>query len=513
MASTHDTFEKDLGVSTLDSGSDEKNHSHHVDGAEPAARVFQAPEFIRNMSPEQRASVELSLRRKIDLRLMPMIVIMYIMNYLDRNNIAAAKLAGLPEDLKLEGVQFQTSVSILFVGYLLMQVPSNLFLNKIGKPAIYLPICMIVWGIISGATAACQNYAGLIACRFFLGFVEAAYFPGCLYYLSCWYTRKELGFRTAIFYSGALISGAFSGLIAAGVRNNMDHLHGLRAWRWLFIIEGAITVGIAVVAFWVLPNFPRTTAWMTEEERALAVWRLEEDVGEDDWLDGQHQSFKVGLKLAFSDIKTYVLMILVFGIVASGTVTNFFPTVVATLGHSDVVTLLLTAPPYVLAVITTFLNSWHADRTGERYLHIVLPLIVAMIAFIIAACTTTTGPRYLAMMLMVPGVYSGYVVGLAWISNSLPRPPAKRAAALAFINAISNTSSIYASYMYSDSAKPRYIVAMSVNCAMAAMAIVAATVLRLILVKLNRKLEQGIHVEGAINSVPEAGKEGFRFRI
>jgi len=183
------------------------------------------------------------------------------------------------------------------------------------------------------------------------------------------------------------------------------------------------------------------------------------------------------------------------------------------LGHGDVVTLLLTAPPYVLAVITTFLNSWHADRTGERYLHIVLPLIVAMAAFILAACTTATGPRYLAMMLMVPGVYSGYVVGLAWISNSLPRPPAKRAAALAFINAISNTSSIYASYMYGDSAKPRYVVAMSVNCAMAAMAILAATVLRLILVKLNRKLDQGIFVEGAINGVPEAGKQGFRFRI
>ncbi len=223
-----------------------------------------------------------------------------------------------------------------------MQVPSNLFLNKIGKPAIYLPVCMIVWGIISTATAACQNYAGLIACRFFLGFVEAAYFvsppspahhwqtlirsqPGCLYYLSCWYTRKELGFRTAIFYSGALISGAFSGLIAAGVRYNMDHLHGLRAWRWLFIIEGAITVGIAILAFFILPNFPRTTSWLTDEERALAIWRLEEDIGEDDWLDSEHQSFLVGLKLAFSDIKTYVLMVLLFGIVASGTVTNFFP--------------------------------------------------------------------------------------------------------------------------------------------------------------------------------------------
>jgi len=155
--------------------------------------------------------------------------LMYIMNYLDRNNIAAARLQGLEEDLKLKGVEFQTSVSILFVGYLLMQVPSNLFLNKIGKPAIYLPICMVVWGVISAATAACQNFGGLIACRFMLGFVEAAYFPGCLYYLSCWYTRQELGFRTAIFYSGALISGAFSGLIAAGIEYGMDGLHGLRA--------------------------------------------------------------------------------------------------------------------------------------------------------------------------------------------------------------------------------------------------------------------------------------------
>ena len=123
----------------------------------------------------------------------------------------------------------------------------------------------------------------------------------------------------------------------------------------------------------------------------------------------------------------------------------------ATLKYSDVDSLLLTAPPYVLAVITTYLNSWHADRTGERFFHIVCPLFFAVFAYILAAATTKTGPRYLAMMLMVPGVYSGYVVALAWISNSLPRPPAKRAAALAFINAISNTSSIYASYMYESS--------------------------------------------------------------
>ncbi|OAL04783.1 MFS general substrate transporter [Phaeosphaeriaceae sp. SRC1lsM3a] len=475
------------------------------------------PPLVAAMSQEQRLHAEAKLRRKIDTRLLPMIILMYIMNYLDRNNIAAVRLAGLQDELSLTSVQYQTTVSILFVGYILMQIPSNLFLNKTGKPAIYLPCCMIIWGVISGATAACQNFGGLVACRFFLGFIEAAYFPGCLFYLSSWYTRKELGFRTAVLYSGSLISGAFGGLVTAGITSNMDGTHGLRAWRWVFIIEGAITVVIAFSAFFILPNFPRTTSWLTEEERQLAAYRLQEDIGEDDWKDAESQTFFHGLKLALADIKTWVLTILLLSIVSSASVTNFFPTVVKTLGYDNIHTLLLTAPPYVLAVITTYVNAWHADRTGERFLHIVLPLCVAVFAFILAAATKSTAPRYVAMMLMVPGVYTGYVVCLAWISNSMPRPPAKRAAALAFINAISNTSSIYASYMYpqpKSGAQPDLTIPLSVDCATAALAIIMTVIMRIILGKLNKKLERGEHVEGAINGVPgEAQEHGFRFLV
>jgi predicted MFS family arabinose efflux permease len=224
----------------------------------------------------------------------------------------------------------------------------------------------------------------------------------------------------------------------------------------LFIIEGAITVVIAFISFFILPNFPRTTTWLTDEERELAIWRLQEDIGEDDWKGSAEQSFWHGLKLACQDLKTWILMIMITCIVSSGSVTNFFPSVVQTLKFPNITTLLLTTPPYVLAVITTMANSWHADRTGERFFHIAGPLAVAVVAFILAAATTATAPRYVAMMLMVPGVYTGYVVCLAWISNSMPRPPAKRAAALAIINAVSNCSSIYASYMYPQSAAPRY---------------------------------------------------------
>ncbi|SPO06720.1 related to nicotinamide mononucleotide permease [Cephalotrichum gorgonifer] len=497
------------------------------------------PEIVRAMTPEYRASLEKRLKKKIDLRLLPTIVIMYILNYIDRcvppatlnlnlsiaaqaypprpsnrNNIAAAALAGLKDDLNLTGSQFPTAVSILFVGYLLMQVPSNLLLNKMGKPALYLPAAMVIWGVISAATAGVHTYGGLLAVRFFLGFVEAVYFPGCLYYLSCWYTRSELGLRTTLLYSGALISGAFSGLISAGITGNMDGLRGWRAWRWLFLIEGVITVAIAIGAFFVLPNLPRTTSWLDEEEKALAAWRLEEDVGQDDWVSSEDQSLWTGFRQALQDVKTWILLVLVFGIVASGSITNFFPTVVKTLKFGNVETLLLTSPPYVLCCIVTLLNAWHADRTGERYFHIVLPLSLAVVAFIIAASTTGVAPRYVSMMLMLSGIYSGYTTALAWISNTLPRPPAKRAAALAFINAVSNCSSIYASYLYGDSMAPRYIAAFAHNCAGCFVAICAATVLRFMLVRLNKKLEMGEHVKGAINAVPgEASQHGFRFRV
>ncbi|KAJ5743211.1 hypothetical protein N7533_010313 [Penicillium manginii] len=471
----------------------------------------EAPAYVAGLSPEDREKAERALVRKIDLRLLPMLIIMYILNYLDRNNIAAARLAGLESDLGLHGNQYATCVSILFVGYLLMQVPSNLLLNKIGKPAIYLPMAMIAWGIISTLTAAVQSYAGLVVVRFFLGFVEAAYFPGCLYFLSAWYTRKELGFRTAALYSGSLLSGAFSGLIAAGITSNMDNVKGLRAWRWLFIIEGAITIVVAFIAIFILPNFPRTTPWLTEEEKDLAAWRLEEDIGEDDWVNSEDQSFLYGAKLAFTDSKTWVLMLMILCIVSSASVTNFFPTVVQTLNFGTIETLLLTAPPYCLAVITAFINAWHSDRTGERYFHVTLPLYVSVAAFIIAAATTDTAPRYVSMMLMVPSFYSGYVVALGWISNTLPRPASKRAAALAAINCVSNASSIYASYMYPDSDKPRFITAMSVNCATAFVAIISATVLRFMLVRLNKKLDRGEQVEGAVPGTASA--RGFRFLI
>ncbi|KAL7269630.1 hypothetical protein RUND412_007692 [Rhizina undulata] len=480
------------------------------------------PESIRHLSPAERLELELMLRKKIDWRLMPMLILMYVLNHLDRNSIAAARLAGLEADLSLVGTQYQTCVGILFVGYILMQIPSNMFLDKIGKPSIYLPTCMIIWGVVSGATGSVQNFGGLVACRLVLGFIEAAFFPGCLFYISSWYTRKELGFRSALLYSGSLLSGAFSGLITAGIIDGMDDARGIVSWRWLFIIEGSITVLTSCAAFYILPDFPNSTTWLSEQERDLAMWRLEEDIGERDWEAGEAEKLMHGLKLAMSDLKTWLLMLLVFCQIAAGSVANFFPTLVATLGYNRTISLLLTAPPYVLCVITAFANARHADKTGERYLHVTIPMWVALVAYIIAACTTATAPRYLSMMLMVPGIYTSYVVALAWCANTLPRPPAKRAAALAAINAAANTSQIYTAYFYPESQGPRYVMAMGINAGATIFSIIAATVLKIYLTKLNKRLDRGLPVRDVV-AVPGNGavgghgaeekRGGFRFFV
>lgn len=144
-------------------GQDQKYKADHVDddgsleASTSVRRKREAPPLVKDLTPEERAGLERALVRKIDFRLLPMIVLMYIMNYLDRNNIAAARLAGLEDELNLTSTQYLTCLSILFVGYLLMQIPSNLFLNKIGKPALYLPSVMVVWGIISAAVRKLQN--------------------------------------------------------------------------------------------------------------------------------------------------------------------------------------------------------------------------------------------------------------------------------------------------------------------------------------------------------------------
>ncbi|KAI0318322.1 MFS general substrate transporter [Amylostereum chailletii] len=391
-----------------------------------------------------RKQLEKKLLWKLDVRMSIMVVI-YILNYVDRNNAAAARLRGFEEDLRLKGQEFNTLLSILYVGYILMQIPSNMFLNYIGKPSIYLPCCMIVWGMISVLTG---TFIGALLTRFFLGFVEAAFFPGALFLLSKWYTKTELGSRTALLYCGNIISNAFGALIASGILDGMDGKLGHTAWRRVFASEGALTMFVAACAIFILPDFPDTTSWLSPQERRLAQKRMAADVaGIGDEGETETGGFTYGLRLAVSDWKVWWLALAMTSNVISLSFNAFFPTLTATLGYNRTISLVLCAPPFIWAAIEAFLLSMHSDRTGDRFWHITSSLAVGILGFIIAISTMNTAARYVSLFLMAQS-YAGFVCFYAWLSNSFARPPSKRAVALALINAFSQLGNVAGSYVW-----------------------------------------------------------------
>ncbi|KAL2883326.1 hypothetical protein SGCOL_001005 [Colletotrichum sp. CLE4] len=277
---------------------------------------------------EKTDPAEIALVRKLDRKIMPILWAMYFMNYLDRNALPQARLNTLEEDLRLKGVEYNTAISILFVGYLLMQVPSNMFLTRT-RPSIYMSTCMIGWAAISAATAGVKNYSGLVACRFFLGFVEAPFYPGALYLLSIFYTRKELATRISVLYTGQVVSTGCSGLIAAATFSTLDQVKGIAGWKCvrLFIIEGSVTALIAVFGFFLLPDDPSVTRWLTEDERQLAVERIRRDtVGRQ-----ERGSTMDGLKQALKDPKTWLFCACQNFHISAVSFNAYFPTLVRTM--------------------------------------------------------------------------------------------------------------------------------------------------------------------------------------
>ncbi|KAK6892498.1 MFS-type transporter efuF [Candida tropicalis] len=452
---------------------------------------YDLPESLQHMTQEELKALDKKTTRKIDFRILPILIVLYILNYIDRTGIATARLGTLEEDLNLTGSDYQIALSILFAGYILFQVPSNMLMNKLGRPSTYLAVVMTIWGAISTCTAAVQGFGGLAAVRVLLGVVESAFFPGALMILSSWYDKKSLALRNSILYSGSLISSAFGGLISAAILQ-MDGLGGVSGWRYIFIIEGGCTVLVAPLAYFILPDNPDNTKFLTQEEKDIVMWKLKKDLGNVNDSDKEaKESEWQGFLHAIKDIKVWLLVATHSLLVAACGITNFFPSVVQTLNFSRTITLCLTAPPYVIAVVATFLWSMHADRTGERFWHITVPLLLSLAAFIIAAASLNLGARYFSMCLMIPSLYCAFVVILTWISNCCPRPPAKRAAAIALVNCLSNSTSIWNAYLYPSSDAPRYLIAFCCNCGFIVASIAFAIGLRIRLMVLNKRIERG----------------------
>ncbi|PKX89010.1 putative MFS pantothenate transporter [Aspergillus novofumigatus IBT 16806] len=218
---------------------------------------------------------ESKLRFKIDFFILTFCCITYFFNYLDRSNLSNAYVSGMKEELAFHGNQLNVINTIFTVGYILGQVPSNLALTYF-RPRIFFPVMILLWGGLTMITAAVHNPQGIMAIRFFLGLAESSTFVGTHYILGSWYTEEELGKRSGIFTASGLAGTMFGGFIQTGIHSSLHGVRGLSGWRWLFIIDGLITLPIAIYGLFLFPDTPSTTRapYLTESERALAISRL-----------------------------------------------------------------------------------------------------------------------------------------------------------------------------------------------------------------------------------------------
>lgn len=316
---------------------------------------------LQDLDETQMEALNKKLLRRIDWRLMPMITIMFLsmflptrpqetsnydlailaslfsqntpsrivsdltlpVNYLDRINVSNARIAGLQEDLGMTDTVWSAGISTFYVGYLVGQLPGNLWLARV-RPSLLLPGMMIGWSICTICMPAVTSGAGFCVVRFMTGLCEAPFFPGITLMTSSWYTKAENPMRMAIWHAGNTISNIISGFLAAGILHHMGGIAGLYSWQWFFIIEGAVSILVGVVAFFILPDWPENTRWLTQEEREMAQYRvLLSNGGKEEAVGGTWD----GLKAAIADPFTWMFCGMHFSLINAQSFKDFFPSV------------------------------------------------------------------------------------------------------------------------------------------------------------------------------------------
>ncbi|KAJ5131572.1 Major facilitator superfamily domain general substrate transporter [Penicillium bovifimosum] len=436
---------------------------------------------------------ERALVWKFDLRLLPVLAIMYLFNSLDKSNLGNAKTAGLEETLSLKGNQYNLLLSIFFIPYVLTAP----FLGLLGKrygPNIVLPGMMLAFGICTILVVAVFNFGGLLAIRWFLGMAESAFFPLVIYYQTTFYRRGELARRLAIFYAAQTIASAFSGLLAFGIfRINSGPL---APWRYLFLIEGGGTVIFALFALWYLPRSASEAAFLTPQEKELAYLRLQID-------SSSVVNEKLDIRDAFRVFKHgtswVVLAIQVCLGVPLQSVQLFLPVIIQRLGYSTVKTNLYTVAPNISGAAVLLILAFGSDWTRWRFPFIALGFLFTFVGFVIYATIDVQEDlalAYFASFLMTWGTSAPSVLLDAWYNNNTANE-GRRVVLTSIAVPLANLMGVVSSNIFRTQDAPKYFPALITTAAFGAVGIILTLSLGAWMMADNTKRDrlQGVHVK------------------
>jgi D-galactonate transporter len=382
----------------------------------------------RPASDEASPVVEAAVFRKLTWRILPVLFICYFVAYLDRVNVSFAKLQML-SDLRMSDAVYGFGAGIFFLGYCLFEIPSNLILHRVGA-RIWIARIMLTWGALSIAMAWMGGETSFYVLRFLLGVAEAGFYPGVLLYLSQWFPASRRGCITALFMIGSPMSGIIGGPVSGFVMQNLGGVGGFASWQWLFIAEGLPALVMAAVVFLTLNDKVDEAAWLSPQERAVIRHALARDA---------QAKTLVSFRSAFTSPRVWLLALVYFGIsIASNTLGFWQPTIIKNSGRSDSLTIgLLSAIPYLAALVAVLLAGRSADYFRERRWHVIVPMVATALGlFLCAPFKADIVPAMLALCLAAAGIVT--TITMFWALPTAFLGGAAAAAGIALINSVGN---------------------------------------------------------------------------
>lgn len=384
------------------------------------------------------SSFENATYRKVTRRLIPFLVLCYVVSYLDRINVGFAKLQMLG-DLGFSETVFGLGAGIFFLGYFFFEVPSNIIMHRVGA-RVWIARIMVSWGLVSAATLFVKTPLQFYGVRFLLGLAEAGFFPGIILYLTYWYPAHRRARMVATFMLAIPLAGILGGPISGFIMQFLAGKSGWAGWKWLFLLEAAPAILMGGLTIFYLDSGIRRAKWLTEEEKRL----LEENIA----ADGREKVEHPSLLAVFVDRRVW-LMCWIFFACAMGqyALTFWMPTLIKTAGIESVLNLgLVTAIPYSATAVAMVLLGASADRHRERRWHLAIPMIVGAAGLILSVLAG----RQTSLAVFFLCVAAAGVISSAPLFWSLPTAflsGAAAAAGIAAINSVGNLAGFVSPYM------------------------------------------------------------------
>ncbi|WP_372661741.1 MFS transporter [Amycolatopsis kentuckyensis] len=351
-----------------------------------------------------------STYRTIALRVMPLLVVCYVVSFIDRTNIGIAQ-QGLKRDLGFGSAVYGLGVTLFFVGFILFEVPSNALLARIGARKTLVRI-MATWGVVTIATLFVQDEFTFYVARFLLGVAEAGFFPGALYLLSRWFPSARRTRMTAVFFIGVPVSGVLGSLVSGWIMHALGGVAGLADWQWLFLIEGIPPILLAVLVAFFLVDEPEQAKWLTPAQKALVRADLEAE------RSAKPAARHGGMLSALRDPKVWILGLCACGAYTLANAVSYWtPRIIAEAGVGDVLNLgFFSAIPPLLGIAVMLVVGRHSDRTLERRWHAAISWLVAAVAMLALAFS---GGSVLVVVVLLAVMAAAHYSGLT-VFYSIP---------------------------------------------------------------------------------------------